>query len=338
MRVLPAILVLVCCTAVLPAAQRDAMVEFSNLSQTEKRLQAEVREIEDQLLIIRGLPPADRYAKGRKLGDDLERLLRKVEGSRYENHALFWLADWSITYEQDYDRVINLVQRVLASPNPARKGASRALYTRALLAKGRTTEAENVATALVTDIAEFEPVLRLVEFTKRVGQRAPMVSGRNLTGGAEDPISSRNEPWLLYAFISLGDPAQRFGLDRLLNELGREEYRGVVQLVIVAFDGDPLLAMDAVRDIPRGGEAQLLWANPNEDGDAETWRQAWGLPTLPITALVGPDRSIMAANPEPARLRPLAGLDPDSKAPGSGGDNAGGGLWRGKRGTVTNRR
>ena len=320
----------------LGAATRDAMVELSTLTPEQKRLLAEVREVEDELLVIRGLPPAERYRRGRRLERDLKHLLDQVTGTRYENHALFWLADWSMTYEQDHARVANLVQRVLASSNPARKGASRALYVRALLAQGRSAEAEQMAVELVTEIPEFAPILRLVEFTQQVGNPAPVVRGRNLTGGADNPAATRDEPWLLYAFVALGDPTQRFGIDRTLEELGREEYRDRVQLVVVAFDGDPLLVMDTMRAVPRGGEAELLWANPNEGGDAETWRQAWNLPELPVTALLGPDRSIMAVNPTPRRLRPLAGLDAEDGD--ESGESVRPGLWRGKRGHSTNRR
>lgn len=319
----------------LGAAQRDAMVELSTLSPRERELQAKVREVERELVLIRSLPPAERYERGERLERDLKRLLDRVEGSRFENHALFWLADWSLTYEHDHDRVANLVQRILSSPNPSRKGPSRSLLTRALLAQGRITDAEAVATSLVEAIPEFAPVLRLVEFHQRIGQPAPRLPGRNLTGGAADPIAAHSEPWLLYAFGTLGDPAQRFGLDRILTELGREEYRGRVQLVMVSFDGDPLLVMDVLRDIPRGDEAVLLWANPNEGGDAETWHQTWNLPDLPTTVLLGPDRSIMAVDPGPKRLRPLAGLDPNEDA---GGQPPAGGFWRGKGGRSSNRR
>jgi hypothetical protein len=318
----------------LQAAQRDAMVEISTLSPRERELLSDIQDMERKLVILRDMQPEQRYQQGERLGRDLERLLQRVTGTRYENHALYWLADWVMTYQQDLDRVSNLLSRLGGSRNPAHQGAGRALMVRVLLGQGQIPQAEQLATALVTEIPEFAPVLRLVEFHQRVGQAAPQIPGRNLTGGPADPLTARHEPWLLYVFLALGDSQQRFGVDRILSELGREEYQGRIRLVVVTFDGDPLLAMDRLREIPRGQEADLLWANPNEDGDAAQWQSAWNLPATPVTALIGPDRSIMAVNPPPRRLRPLGGLDAgdsvESQQPQQG-------LWRGRR-EMSNRR
>ncbi len=318
----------------LPAAQRDAMVEISTLSSTERELLGQIQDMERKLVILRDMQPQQRYQQGERLERELERLLQQVEGTRYENHALYWLADWVMTYQQDLDRVHNLLTRLASSSNPARKGAGRALMVRVLLGQGQIPQAERLATSLITDIPEFEPILRLVEFHQRVGQPAPQMSGRNLNGGPADPLTGRHEPWLLYVFLSLGDPQQRFGVDRILNELGREEYRGRIGLVVVTFDGNPLIAMDHLREIPRGQEADLLWANPNENGDAALWQSNWNLPATPVTALVGPDRSIMAVNPPARRLRPLGGLD---ERDGQEAQQPQQGLWRGKR-SMSNRR
>ena len=316
--------------SILPAAQRDALVEINTLSDAERKLLAEVKEIENRLLLMRSIEPSQRFEVGADMERDLERLLRKVAGTKYENHAVFWLADWVFTYSGDLERTQALLERLAASPHLAHKSAGRALTVRVLLHQGRTLEAERVATSLATEIPEFMPLVTLVEFHRKVGQPAPRQTGRNLTGGPAEPIGSMPEPWLLYLFVTLSQPQERFVVEQTLNELQREEYQGRIGLVVVSFDGDPLAAMQHVAKLPGGSAAQLLWANPNDGGDADSWVVAWGLPNRPLMALVGPDRNLMAVNPPPERLRPLAGLDPDDSPASSNAPHKD--LWRGKGG------
>lgn len=309
------------------AADREALVEIATLSDAERELLGEVREIEQRLIAARSLPVAERMRELGALERPLQRLVEDTRGSRFGNQAVYWLADWVMTYERDLERVTGLLDTLRALPSPAYKGPGRALRVRVLLAQGRVPEAERVALRLVEEVPEFDPILRLVRFSQRIGQPAPRVEGRNLGGGPSDPIAGRSEPWQLFAFLRLGDPRHRFAVHEVLTELAREDYHGRVVVVLVAFDGDPLAALEQAGRLPIGREQrEILWANPNEEGDAAAWRRGWQLPELPVTALVGPDRSIMAVAPSRTRLRPLAGLDPDD-----GSDAGHGALWRGRR-------
>ncbi|MDA3961820.1 MAG: hypothetical protein PF961_13610 [Planctomycetota bacterium] len=328
------LVVMIMTCLVLPASQRDAMVEIGTMTPFEQELLAEVRKVEDRLFRSRGLQVEQRFEELGRMERTLERLADKTRGTRFENQAVYWLADWVMTYQGDLDRVQGLLEQLATLPSPAFKGAGRALMVRVLLGQGRIPQAEELAGKLVDEIPEFNPILRLVQFSQRVGQPAPRVPGRNLTGGGDDPIATRSEPWLLYAFTDLGDPEHRFGLAKVFKELEREEYRGRIALVVIAFDGDPLAVMEQSAKIAIPELAmEVLWANPNEGGDAAAWRMGWQLPELPVIALLGPDRTIMAINPTAVRLRPLAGLDPED-----GSATSHGSLWRGRGGGKGGRR
>ena len=187
------------------------------------------------------------------------------------------------------------------------KAAGDRLRVLLRLRQGRVSEARAMATGLVERIPEFSPLLQLVVFHETVGSIAPKVVSNNLTGGPDEPVSKRQEPWLFYLFIDALDDQALFLLQRYLDAMSilpTTERR----FVCVTFDANLLSATTRVRSLPRANEIDLLWANPNNGGNASEWLKAWKLPTQnPHIALLGPgpNRTIMAVEMTPESLRDL---------------------------------
>ncbi|MHC5067862.1 MAG: hypothetical protein ACYTF0_04670 [Planctomycetota bacterium] len=310
------IVVFICAICVLPAA------EVHQLTRAEQALLNDLSELEDDLLRLRTLDPSSADRELTTIRPRLDRLLDQAEGSRFENRACFWLADWHMTYG-DWDEAGRLLNRLTHLPHPSFQQAGRALGVRILLDQGDIEGADALAERLSAQTREYAPLRDLVAFHRSVGQAAPLTSGRALLGSG-DPAATTT-PWQVFIFARLGDPSQRRYTERLLAELARPDYRPAIDAVVVSFDGDPLAAMAISRELPQEALISVLWANPHERGDGDNWQRSWQLPSLPGSVLLGPDRTIYACNPRPPRLRPLVGLAADDEAASSSGS-----LWRGR--------
>lgn len=287
-----------------------------------------IERIEARLEDYRGLTPQDRWRRESRLRRQLERLVDRCAGTRYENKALYYLAAWRMTFAEG-EEVAPLLTRIRTGQHPSFKQLALVLQARHHLQLGRIPEARQLALDLIGEIPEFRPVLDLITLHEQVGRAAPRLTGTNLTGGPADPIGQREEPWLLLAFIDLSDPEQRFRIETLLDELRHRSYRDSFRLICISFDGNPLGAMNRLGEIGDGADVDLIWVNPNPEGDADTWREAWMLPRLPVTVLIGPapGRSIMAIDPQVSDLRQLVGRSGSSTNRGTGW----GGLKRQRR-------
>ena len=291
--------------------QRDAQVQLpGHLSETEVEAQKAVREVRIELETIRRLSPEERFEKAARMERTLERLVRDVAGTRLASTALYWLAEWRFIYG-DIDSVGGLLDQLESAPGHGYKGPARILRVRLFLRQGQTQRARSHVEQIMVKAPEFAPMLELVAFHERAGEPAPKVEGRNLNGTVVEPLTERREPFLIVCFANLGDPMQRFFVERIFTELEREEYQDRIRPIIVSFDGDPLGALTEMRQLTEREDIDLMWANPNPGGDGERWEAEWQLPQRPVTVLLGPDRSMIAVDPTVERLRPLVGLEPD---------------------------
>lgn len=323
---------LLCSMCVASLAAVDVVVDSPRTraeAEAELRALDAVEDIQTRITAIRSMPTIDeRMRAAARLGDNLERLLDRCRGTRQENRALFYLANWRLEFD-DGQGVTTLLDQLQRLGFPGYKAAGRGLRARLHLKRGAVPEARLIAEGLVQELPEFAWLLELVAFHEQVGHRAPSLTGRNLTGGPSDPARERNEPWLLVIFAGLGEPTQRWLAQEYLKELSDEAYAGRIRPVVVSFDGNPLEALTTLQAMELEREVDLLWANPNPDGDAPTWRSNWGLSVLPTTVLLGPDRHIMAAEPSQNQLRRLVGR---SDAPTRADSGPGRGVtWRGRR-------
>jgi hypothetical protein len=276
--------------------------------------EAELVALDDELARNANLPPAARRERELTLEPRLEKVLEVASGTRMENKAVYYLANWRYTY-RDGDGVEQLLTRLNGLPSPAMKSTGVRLRVLVMLRQGRVSEAKTMAQALVAEVPEFSPLLERVVFHEFIGSSAPKITSRNLTGGPDEPVTKRAEPWLFYLFVDTIDEASLYLIERYLDALAvlpADQRR----LVCVTFESNLLSATTRIRNHPRAGEIDLLWASPGENGNAAEWRTAWKLPSQnPHIALLGPgpDRTIMAVEVTPENLRMLLAPAPAPK-------------------------
>jgi hypothetical protein len=271
-----------------------------------REAEAHLVAIEEELQRIALLTPSSRHERELAMEPSLKRAVEVATGTRVENKAVFYLANWRYSYREG-EGVEPLLNRLAGLPSPAMKGLGSRLRVLLLLRQGRVADARTMAQDLIDRVPEFSPVMERVVFHETVGARAPMVVSRNLTGGPDEPVAKRSEAWLFYLFVDAIDDQTVFLIERYLDAL---EVLPVAErrLVCVTFDANLLNATSRVRTLPRAAEIDLLWANPNQGGNAGEWVKAWKLPAQnPHIALLGPgpDRTIMAVELTPESLRTL---------------------------------
>ncbi len=313
MRYLACLLMLLCCNRLMAQSDQDGF--RMRLDPAARAALESIERFERKLDEYRMLPPEERFEKEERLESQLERLHERAKGTRYENKTLYYLASWRMRFANGAN-VGPLLDRIRQSDRPSYKQLAAVLSARHSLMQGRITEAKEMAASVTADIPEFTPLMQLIAFHERIGAPAPRIPAQNLTGGPRDPLTARTEPWLLVCFIDLSDAEQRFQIASLIEELAAAEYRERLRLVCVSFDGNPLGAMTRLGEIEHGAEVDLLWANPNQGGDAEAWHEQWGLPELPTTVLLGPapTRTIMGVDPQLNQLRQLVGRAKQEKS------------------------
>ena len=277
-----------------PNAERNAQAE------------AEMVALDDDLARNVNLPPAARRERELTLEPRLEKMVEVATGTRMENKAVYYLANWRYTY-RDGDGVEQLLIRLNGLPSPAMKSTGVRLRVLVMLRQGRVAEAKALAQVLVADVPEFSPLLERVAFHESIGAAGPKITSRNLTGGPDEPVTKRTESWLFYLFVDTIDEASLHLIERYLDALAvlpADQRR----LVCVTFESNLLSATSRIRNHARASEIDLLWASPGDNGNAKEWRSAWKLPSQnPHIALLGPgpDRTIMAVEVTPENLRML---------------------------------
>lgn len=243
------------------------------------------------------LAPEERAAAEPAFGKRLARDLESCRGTRYENVPLYLLAQWTMAADDDgaAERALPLLDRLDLLPNPAYRVAGKALRVQALLATGQTAQARALANELDQTVPEFR-TKELVAFHDQVGGPAPALPGVHAGGpqGAGDASS------LLVVFVGAADvfAARRV---RTWTQVGIES-TGRLTVVAVATGGDLLAAAGVA---PAWG-CEVRWTRPED----HAWVDAWRLPVVPATVLLGPgpSRTILAVNPTRDRVRQALGL------------------------------
>jgi hypothetical protein len=148
-------------------------------------IEGQLTAIEQDLQRAAGLSPAERHAYEMKLEPRLEKVVANAAGTRLENKAVYYLANWRFTY-QDGANVDVLLNQLSGLSSPAFKSAGDRLRIMLRLRQGRVTEARTMAVKLAEQIPEFARVLELVVFHETVGSYAPKIVSNNLTGGPDN--------------------------------------------------------------------------------------------------------------------------------------------------------
>jgi hypothetical protein len=243
------------------------------------------------------LPPMPRVYKAHEEGATLAMVGPMMVVYNYHAKALYWLANWRMLYA-DGAGVEPLLTELMGEK--AMRSSGMLLFVQLRLRQGRIAEARAMAEAMVADTPEASPIMDLVAWYERIGQRAPHVEGRNLTGGPADPLT-RPDPWLLLVFTTAADDETLFHLSLLRQALQALPADKRPRLVQITQEPSPLRAAQ----MAVAGE-DLLWGNPNAKETALVWEKAWTFPRpLPRSVLVAPDRTVVAVELTPSQLSTL---------------------------------
>ena len=243
-------LVLIGTVAVTPLRQLEAasvdargvpQVRLSSGPEDPVVRQARLRiaAMQEKIASLQQLPPAERFRHSADMGLKLERLTNQVSGTRYENQAVYWLAEWSLNH-RPVDEALRLILRLDQLPYEAFKQSNRVLLVQALIKQGQLDQAEVVCQALMEDMPEAAASWQLIQFHRQVGLPSPALHGKNLRGGSSNPLHDRPEPWIYAVFFQPGDAQQLWYLEQQLNEFADPAYHGRLAIVLIAMDGDPL--------------------------------------------------------------------------------------------------
>ena len=251
------------------------------------------------------LPPSQRAERLRTFGARLEAGLATTANTRFENKNLFWLANWCYA-QANGEGVDTALDRLDRCESSALKNSGQQLRVLVRLRQGRVAEARQIAEPLVTLVPEFGGLIDRVVLHETIGAKAPLLTARNLSGGSDQPITARNEPFLLYCFIATLDANAEALIAAYRNALAPLAGQG--RLVCVTFEANLLNATGRVRTLGDLGSIDLLWVAPGES--AKAWVAAWKLPQpLPRVVLLGPgpERTIHGVELTPGMVTKMLG-------------------------------
>jgi hypothetical protein len=251
------------------------------------------------------MSPAQRSERLRTFGERLEAGLTTTANTRFENKNLYWLANWRYS-QTDGEGVDAALDRLDRCELPVLKNSGRHLRVLLRLRQGRVTEARQLAEPLVKEIPEFSGLIDRVVFHETIGTKAPPLTARNLTGGNDQPLTARAEPFLLYCFIAALDPNAEALIAAYRDAIA--PLTGQVRLVCVTFEPNLLNATARLRTLGDVGSLDLLWVS---QGDAaKAWITAWKLPQpLPRVVLLGPgpERTVLGVELTPGMVTKMLG-------------------------------
>ncbi len=293
------------------------VLSAAGLSQQQQYdAEAQLLAMEAKIEAYRMLPAEKRMKAELGLGAELERLERKIRGTKANNRLLYLLADWHVTY--DIDDAKQYMDGLASSAYSAHKGSLDIVRIRYHLLKGETGKARALVDQLTIRIPQFENYAALVSLYEKRGEDAPQMEGNNLSGDSKNPVAESKEKYLLYCFTELNDDWKLYQFKEVCKEFKREEFQKDFKIVCVSFDHKYISALSAWNEIAEGTNWDLMWANPAPKGDSERWKEAWGVESTPATILISGDRKIFDVNPDLNDLRVLAGLKKQSKKTSGG--------------------
>jgi len=250
------------------------------------------RNLDADMAQFAQLSGADKVAAELDFGPRLRRDLDVCKGTRYENKPLYLLAQWTLVHggPEGPDAALRMSERLDRLPSPAYRSSARLLRVKALLRLGRVAEVRPIAIQLNAEIPQFN-ALGLLEFYETVGNAGPPLPGTSVSGGTVPEGSS-----VLVAFLGLPDRAA----EAWLQPLKQACVSGKVHLVAVTTAGDLL----AAATVASAWGVDVRWLR---QGDPALER--WKLAVIPSSVLLGPgpQRVIIAVDPEPAVLARLGG-------------------------------
>ena len=270
----------------VPADARSRMAE------------AAIIDLERTLETLRSLPPAEALVQQRAIGPRVDAVAGTCAGSRFENKAVYYQAQWHFNFDDTCAGVDGMLDRLDALEKPIFKQNGRALRVQLQLRQGRLITARARAEALAVELPEFAFLLDLVRWHERIGGIVESTGGPGLDG---QPIDAKNasEGHLLFLLLSVWNEQAAFTVQRYQAALAASGASDV-RLVLVIGDGDPRRIREALASITEGAPVSVVLARSLEA--AQALNEAWKPPLDNFTVLLGPTRRIVAVELRPGDI------------------------------------
>ena len=281
-----------------PREQRAPFAPLDPVAPTADTRAAEqaMADFDRQLDGLRGLPPAAALAKQQAMGPAITATVERTAGSRFENKAVYFLAQWCFNFNDDGAGVDAALDRLDGLDQPQFKRSGRALRVQHLLRQERRTLARTKAEALVEELPEFGFLLTMCTWHERLGGIVEQTGGRDLAGQPSDPATSQDR-WVLYLHLDEWNDQAAFTVRRYCEAIGQRDIR----LVPVVRDGSARRIAADLEQIP--GAAQRVTLLYCRSGDeAKQILKDWQLPLNGWTVLLDRDRRISRVEVRPGDL------------------------------------
>ena len=281
-----------------PREQRAPFAPLDPVAPTADTRAAEqaMADFDRQLDGLRGLPPDAALAKQQAMGPAITATVERTAGSRFENKAVYFLAQWCFNFNDDGAGVDAALDRLDGLDQPQFKRSGRALRVQHLLRQERRTLARTKAEALVEELPEFGFLLTMCTWHERLGGIVEQTGGRDLAGQPSDPATSQDR-WVLYLHLDEWNDQAAFTVRRYCEAIGQRDIR----LVPVVRDGSARRIAADLEQIP--GAAQRVTLLYCRSGDeAKQILKDWQLPLNGWTVLLDRDRRISRVEVRPGDL------------------------------------
>lgn len=255
-------------------------------------------DLERTLDAFRALPPAEGLEQQRAIGPRVDATVGICAGTRFENKAVYYQAQWHFNFDDSCAGVDAMLDRLEGLEKPIFKQNGRALRVQLQLRQGRLITARAKAEKIASDVPEFAFLLDLVRWHDRVGGVVDVTGGPGLDGQPIDPISD-TEGNLLYLLTSVWNERSAFTARRYHEALAALSGADC-RLVLVIGDGDPRRIRDDLAKFPSQVPTSVILSRSL--ADAQALNDAWKPPLDGFTVLLGPKRRITAVELRPGDI------------------------------------
>lgn len=260
-----------------------------------RQAETAIVDLERTLESLRGLPPAQGLEQQRAIGPRVDATVGICAGTRFENKAVYYQAQWHFNFDDSCAGVDAMLDRLEALEKPIYKQNGRALRVQLQLRQGRLITARAKAEKIADDVPEFAFLLDLVSWHERVGGIVDLTSGPGLDGQMTDPQTAI-EGRLLYLLVSVWNERGAFTVRRYHEALAALSGADC-RLVLVIGDGDPRRIRDDLALLT--GTVPTTVILSRSLAEAQTLNDAWKPPLDGFTVLLGPKRRIAAVELRP---------------------------------------
>lgn len=260
-----------------------------------RQAEAAIADLERTLESFRALPPAQGLEQQRAIGPRVDATVGMCAGTRFENKAVYYQAQWHFNFDDSCAGVDAMLDRLEGLEKPIFKQNGRALRVQVQLRQGRLITARAKAEQVAGDVPEFAFLLDLVRWHERVGGVIDATGGPGLDGQHIDPQADV-EGHLLYLLVSVWNERNAFVARRYYEALSAIPGADC-RLVLVIGDGDPRRIRDDLA--PLTGSVPTTVILSRSLAEAQALNDAWKPPLDGFTVLLGPQRRITAVELRP---------------------------------------